>query len=145
MPTLRLTPERIDEAAQHRAPGFAEAVRRLAEHDGTHYHLELKVWHQLTLDHLPNRPPLAGEPSAVDLATRAAFAAWRAARAAAHGAAVLVDADTYAARTSACTACTYWDGSSRLGLGTCNHHGCGCTKLKRWLATERCPAGRWAS
>lgn len=52
----------------------------------------------------------------------------------------------YAARTAACESCELWDGEARLGLGKCKAPGCGCTKFKRWLATERCkhPEGpRW--
>jgi hypothetical protein len=54
-----------------------------------------------------------------------------------------VSAETYATRSAACEACEHWDGSARLGLGKCNAPGCGCTKLKRWLSTERCPLQRW--
>lgn len=58
----------------------------------------------------------------------------------------LVDRAGYIARAAACEACELWDGAARLGLGTCKAPGCGCTKFKRWLATERCkhPQGsRW--
>lgn len=54
-----------------------------------------------------------------------------------------VSGETYAARASACEACPMWDGAARLGLGKCNAPGCGCTKLKRWLATEKCPLCKW--
>ncbi len=47
------------------------------------------------------------------------------------------------ARKAACQKCEFWDGSARLGLGKCNHEKCGCTKLKWWLSTEKCPDGRW--
>lgn len=43
--------------------------------------------------------------------------------------------DEYARRRVACDACADWVG------GRCRR--CGCTGLKLWLATERCPAGRW--
>lgn len=48
----------------------------------------------------------------------------------------------YDERAAACNACPLWDAKARLGLGKCN--ACGCTALKRWLATERCPHGKWA-
>jgi hypothetical protein len=60
----------------------------------------------------------------------------------------LVSDDVYAARTAACEACPLWDAAARRGLGKCNAPGCGCTKFKRWLATERCkhPEGsRWSA
>ena len=79
----------------------------------------------------------------IDLATRAAYAAWRAAAAALHGERVLVTEDEYAARSVACESCPHWDGAARAGLGKCNAPNCGCTKLKRWLATETCPLRKW--
>jgi hypothetical protein len=54
--------------------------------------------------------------------------------------------EDYEARSAACSACELWDGAARLGLGTCKAPACGCTKLKRWLATAQClhPKGsRW--
>lgn len=91
-------------------------------------------------------PPKTLAPTPADLMSRAAYAAWRAAAALIQGERVLVTEDEYAGRSAACEACTYWDGLSRGGLGTCRAPGCGCTALKRWLATERCthPGGsRW--
>jgi hypothetical protein len=93
-----------------------------------------------TLRPLPIR---AAEPTVIDLATRAAYAAWRAAAAALHGERVLVTEDEYAARSVACESCPHWDGAARAGLGKCNAPNCGCTKLKRWLATETCPLRKW--
>jgi hypothetical protein len=56
---------------------------------------------------------------------------------------VLVTEDEYAARAGACEGCPHWDGAARAGLGKCNAPNCGCTKLKRWLATETCPLRKW--
>ena len=83
------------------------------------------------------------EPTVADMATNAGYAAWRAAQALLRGDALLVGADIYAARADACNACEYWDASARLGLGKCKHAKCGCTKFKRWMATEKCPLGKW--
>ena len=47
----------------------------------------------------------------------------------------------YAARVAACDACPKWDSSARFGLGKCQ--ACGCTRFKRWLASEKCPLGKW--
>lgn len=55
----------------------------------------------------------------------------------------VADDATIAQRAAACRACPYWDGSARLGLGKCTHAQCGCTRLKWWLQTEKCPDGRW--
>lgn len=46
-------------------------------------------------------------------------------------------------RGKICQQCPFWDGAARWGLGSCNHAACGCTQLKWWLRTERCPAGKW--
>jgi len=83
------------------------------------------------------------EPTVLELATRAGFAAWRAAAAALHGERILVTEEEYAARSVACESCPHWDGAARAGFGKCNAPGCGCTKLKRYLTTERCPLGKW--
>jgi hypothetical protein len=85
-------------------------------------------------------PPLSA------LAGRVAYAAWRAANAGIHGDRVFVTDAEYEARSAICEPCEYWDGKARFGFGKCKAPKCGCTKFKRWLATERCkhPAGdRW--
>ncbi len=82
---------------------------------------------------------LPEEPTAVELAGNfvGAMARWSTAGFA------TVSAEDYAARGAVCDACEFWDGAARLGLGKCNAPGCGCTKLKRWLSTEKCPLGKW--
>lgn len=43
-----------------------------------------------------------------------------------------------------CGGCTLFDREARGGRGACRHSSCGCTTVwKVWLATERCPLGRW--
>ena len=46
-------------------------------------------------------------------------------------------------RNSLCLNCNFWNPRARNGLGKCNHNKCGCTMLKWWLATEKCPIGKW--
>jgi hypothetical protein len=46
-------------------------------------------------------------------------------------------------RRAACLACDAWRPTGNLGFGECSDPRCGCTKLKRWLATETCPRGKW--
>lgn len=85
------------------------------------------------------------EPTLVELATNfgAAMAKWAAAGV------PVVDQTGYDARAAACGACVHPDGrpmfdaKARFGLGKCRAPGCGCTSLKRWLATEVCVLGRW--
>jgi hypothetical protein len=82
------------------------------------------------------------EPTMAELAVNfgGAVAHWLAA-----GLPVVSEA-AYQARAAACGSCELWDGRARLGFGKCRAAGCGCTKLKWLLATERCkhPGGsRW--
>lgn len=56
----------------------------------------------------------------------------------------VVNEQTYTARVQTCHACADAQGVpvwSNDGIGHCRV--CGCTGLKRYLATERCPAGKW--
>lgn len=78
-------------------------------------------------------------PTAAEILARGmqAFARWAAA-----GLPVVAESERLA-RAAACQACPRWDGQARGGLGHCKHPGCGCTRLKWWLATERCPEGWW--
>jgi hypothetical protein len=46
-------------------------------------------------------------------------------------------------RAETCRACPFWDAKARLGLGKCGSPKCGCTKIKVWLATSKCPEARW--
>lgn len=57
----------------------------------------------------------------------------------------VVDEVTYRARSVTCEGCEMWDGVAWLGLGKCKAPGCGCTRLKRWLSTEKCPLKKWAA
>lgn len=84
-------------------------------------------------------PPASDEPTVADLATNFAGATLRWL---AEGAPVVSEA-SYTLRAAACSGCEMWDENARFGLGRCNAPGCGCTKLKRWLATEKCPLGKW--
>lgn len=87
-------------------------------------------------------PVVLEEPGLVELASNfgGAVARWVVA-----GAPVVSEA-VYRERTAACDACELWVADARLGLGKCMAPGCGCTRFKRWLATEACkhPEGsRW--
>ena len=83
--------------------------------------------------------PSLPEPTLTDLASNFATAT---ARWASGGFPVVGEA-AYASRSAVCEGCEFWDGAARLGLGKCKHAKCGCTRFKRWLATEKCPMGKW--
>ena len=55
----------------------------------------------------------------------------------------VVSEDKFKERIAVCQKCSYWKPDARAGLGKCNHKGCGCTKLKHWLATTHCPIQKW--
>lgn len=57
----------------------------------------------------------------------------------------VVARETFEHRLATCRACEYWDEAARAGAGKCNHPNCGCTKAKLWLATEKCPIGKWTA
>lgn len=106
------------------------------------------VRHLQTLPRIESQPEIP-EPTTIELASNflTATARWAAA-----GAPLATPAQ-YQARTSICEGsgagtgtiakCEFWDGSARAGLGKCTAPGCGCTRFKRWMATERCPKGKW--
>jgi hypothetical protein len=55
----------------------------------------------------------------------------------------IADKEEVESRKEICRMCPNWDEGARFGMGKCTHGACGCTKLKWWLATEKCPAGLW--
>lgn len=54
-----------------------------------------------------------------------------------------VTREQYDARIAVCNTCPHWDAAARKGLGKCSAPGCGCSKFKHWLVTEKCPIGKW--
>ena len=54
----------------------------------------------------------------------------------------VLDGPAYAARKAVCLDCEWWRGEgTAIGTGKCGK--CGCSGLKLFLATERCPIGKW--
>jgi len=88
------------------------------------------------------RRTLPPEPSLLEMAGNftGAMAKWFAAGL------PVVKEEEYKRRTEICDRCSYWDPNGNWFMGKCKAPGCGCTTLKRWLATEQCkhPEGsRW--
>jgi len=122
----------------------------LRGHDGKVFSVLTDAgWQPSDGDGIPLPPPApapvvvpwhhASEPDAMEMAGNFTRAVARWVKA---GAPVVSEAD-YQARSAICAPCEYWDGSARMGLGKCKAPGCGCTSLKRWLATEVCTQGKW--
>jgi hypothetical protein len=44
-------------------------------------------------------------------------------------------------RLKVCQMCESWDATGNVGAGKCKV--CKCTKIKLWMATEKCPKGKW--
>jgi len=51
--------------------------------------------------------------------------------------------DVFEARKSICLQCHYWKGEMAFGYGGCGK--CGCSGLKLFLPTQKCPDGRWGA
>ncbi len=143
MKTLRFHRSQLAGAAAVRREGFAAEVEKRARVSGEFLEVDSADWHALTVRYLKAEVGAKpAEPAPAELAVNfvGAMERWAAAGFA------IVSAEQYGVRAAACEACELWDGKARLGLGKCNAPACGCTKFKRWLATEQCkhPAGsRW--
>lgn len=85
----------------------------------------------------PIPPP--EEPSVLEMAANlgSALATW------ASAGFPVATAEQAAAHGAICAACEKWQPGARLGLGKCTSKKCGCTKLKWWLKTSKCPEGKW--
>ena len=137
---IRFTLEQLREKAIIRPPGYYEDVLSLAAVDGDSVSLRDEDYRHLMEKYRGTtgaKPP--EEPTASELVGNfsSAVAKWAVAGF------PVVEQDVFDARSAACESCEFWDGQARLGLGKCTHRKCGCTRMKRWLATERCPIGKW--
>lgn len=55
----------------------------------------------------------------------------------------IVSKDEFDRRLGVCRQCPLWDEKGYAGWGRCRHGKCQCTMIKHWLATEKCPDGKW--
>ncbi len=81
----------------------------------------------------PNDRPAPPAPTLLELAKNftGAMKAWEKT-----GFKVVKQAE-YEHRHAVCQACQYWLPDARLGLGKCKK--CGCSRVKLWLISSRCP------
>lgn len=91
----------------------------------------------------PTRP-LTPTPEKASLATKAGRLL-RAGRAWLKAGAPVTPPEVREARRALCDACDYFRPAGNLGLGKCTAPGCGCTRGKLWLATEKCPLNKWGA
>lgn len=55
----------------------------------------------------------------------------------------VVTRDVFDSRLMVCRECKLWEEKAYSGLGRCSHNKCGCTIIKHWLGTEKCPLDKW--
>ncbi len=115
----------------------------------------LTTQEQMRLRYGENPPAIAinpiesnREPTLLEMAENFSKASVAAIRyAARHGIAEsVVDKETFDARLGDCRhRCpkNLWAEDARLGFGKCKHTDCGCTRLKLWLVTAKCPINFW--
>ena len=79
------------------------------------------------------KPPLPPTPTLSELAANftGAIAGW------AQAGFKVVERGEFERRHAVCLACEFWQPDALLGTGKCRK--CGCSKVKLWLATSRCP------
>lgn len=52
-----------------------------------------------------------------------------------------VSSEKHKERLDICSQCRFWKQTAYLGMGKCRK--CGCSGLKLWLSTSRCPIQKW--
>lgn len=146
---MKVSVAAIREIAPSKPPGYQDDVLSRGTIQGDILDITEADYRALAARYAPPRPNTKvasvdhandiPEPTNADLASNFAGAMVRWVKAGLP----VVTRPEYQARASVCDACPHWDRAARLGLGKCSAPGCGCTSLKRWLATEKCPLGRW--
>lgn len=101
---------------------------------GESFEIEDSEWSRITGEALPETPTIH------EMAYNAVLALARFAKSGMK----ITDGPTLENRIATCRSCGMFDEKARFGLGKCNAHGCGCTSLKPYLASESCPLGKWS-
>lgn len=134
---MRLPLEQIHRKAAQRPPGYAEDVISKGRVEGTTLVLDDDAYLELVRKYR-GAPPKAfnyPEPSLLDLARNFSLAVANFVKAGCP----VVDELELVHRRETCYGCDKWKPQglyARCAL-------CGCSKLKLWLRTERCPLGKW--
>ena len=136
---IRFTLDQLREKAERRPAGYMEDVLAVASLEVETITLDQESYQLLAGKYRgTSGAPRPREPTAAELAANfsTAIARWSAAGF------PVVSRETYDARAAVCGPCAFWDAAARLGLGKCKK--CGCARMKRWIATEKCPLGKWS-
>ena len=125
----------IHARAKHRPPGYVDRV--LAAGVVVSDKFLGDVLEIDPVEHAKLVQDYQGSPPIADLVRNFAGAVTRWVRA---GLPVVRD-ETFRVRYDTCGGCEHWHPEGNLGLGKCDR--CGCASIKLWMATERCPLGKW--
>ena len=130
-----LSRSKLQKAALQRPPGYLEDILGHATFQGDKVCFDDEIYAYLRNKYLGSLV----EPTVTELAGNfvEAIRKW------ALSGFPVASEEIYAERAAICGQCEFWDGAARAGLGQCTAPGCGCTRFKRFLATERCPLGKW--
>lgn len=121
---VRLRVCHIEAAAQDRPAGYLDDVMSAGVRDGEWLEIPDPIYVALVEKYRPSSTSLAGQ--AISASVR-----WLTA-----GAQVTPEA-LHHDRSAVCAMCPLWDARHQRCMQ------CGCYAAKLWLATERCPIGRW--
>jgi hypothetical protein len=135
--TFRITEHALGLACAARPPGFCAEIRTLGKFEAGMFEVARAHWFAVHRKHATAAIPQ--EPTISDMLRNFSGAMLRWA-----GAGLpIVSREQWSARMAVCDACPHWVPTARAGLGLCGAPGCGCTRFKHWLATEKCPLGKW--
>jgi hypothetical protein len=130
---MNLSYEMIQKAAALKADpdGYLADVARMGNRVDDMVEMTQAVYQEIR-----NRHPTLN-PSVMEMAANftGAMARW------AKAGFATVGGQAYEARFATCKGCDKWDGNANAGMGKCR--ACGCSVLKLWLKTERCPLSKW--
>ena len=126
--TVTFTQQQLEERALERPPGYREAVLLVARRINGIYEIAREDVERLRKQYRPQPIPLR------DLLTnfREAVAAW------AQAGYPVSDEGTINRRLQICQSCEEWKAGLIAGCRKC-----GCSGLKLWLATSKCPLKNW--
>lgn len=123
-----------------RGTAYVEAIKAAAEEREDGWWLSAELYKAIQAAHplLPKLP----EPEYASLGTKSLRLAAALLHAAASGDTGRGEEDR--ARIEAiCQSCRYFWADGNFGLGQCTAPGCGCSRFKWWLKSQKCPLEYW--
>jgi hypothetical protein len=123
----------VKAAAPRRPKGYLEFVLSRGKVEGDTVTLDERALREV-LEKFPILAmPKLPEPTVAEMATNFAGAmkGWI------NSGFAVVEREIYEGRHAICLGCEYWDAAARGGLGKCRK--CGCSRVKLWLESSKCP------